>query len=54
MVDDKSWHLEVRKEIEVFLVRLGEMMDQIRGRKDDVSMVKHESKKMNVETEIEE
>ena len=54
MVDDKSWHLEVRKEIEVFLVRLGEMMDQIRGRKDDVSMVKHESEKMNVETEIEE
>ena len=54
MTDDDSWRLEVRKEIEGFLVRLDEMMDRIRGRKDDVSMVKHESKKMNVETEIEE
>ena len=54
MANDENWHLEVRKEIEGFLVRLDEMMDRIRRRKNDVSMVKHESKKMNVETEIEE
>ena len=48
MMNDESWRLEMRKTIEGCLVRLEEMMAQIRGRKDDVNGVKQEMKKMTI------
>ena len=56
MADDENWRLEMRKEIEGFLVRLDEMMTQ--WRKNDANMVVKETEavdeaKVEKETENE-